>query len=249
MPSHLSSIGLPVNDQADFAALADRIGPLATPIEVSQGAYWRWSSECGAEMWLQSNTDNELVGMTPFFSGDARTRVRLTARVTRPDDTPLEGAFHGWAAPDQSASESGEYPFVFDAIDYGRYNQLVLPAIVDVQIAAFAHEIALHQTLDAYNESQTGELKFASQSFIPSGLFSSGGESTDPPSSMAIFTGHVVATDTKTNSLSGVRYYWALVDSLGGSFDVVIDPELCDMPPVVGGVISGSFWLCGRLIQ
>jgi hypothetical protein len=159
MPSHLSSIGLPVNDQADFAALADRIGPLATPIEVSQGAYWRWSSECGAEMWLQSNTDNELVGMTPFFSGDARTRVRLTARVTRPDDTPLEGAFHGWAAPDQSASESGEYPFVFDAIDYGRYNQLVLPAIVDVQIAAFAHEIALHQTLDAYNASQTGSLR------------------------------------------------------------------------------------------
>jgi DNA replicative helicase MCM subunit Mcm2 (Cdc46/Mcm family) len=33
-----------------------------------------------------------------------------------------------------------------------------------------------------------------------------------------------------------------------GSFDVVIDPELCESPPVIGGVLSGSFWLCGRCI-
>ncbi|RMG40631.1 MAG: hypothetical protein D6732_03155 [Methanobacteriota archaeon] len=60
------------------------------------------SSECGAELWLQTDANNELVGMTPFFAGDARIRVRLVARVARPDDTPLEGAFYGWAAPDES---------------------------------------------------------------------------------------------------------------------------------------------------
>jgi len=249
MPSHLSSIGLPVNCQADFGALADRIGPLATPIEVDHGAYWRWSSGCGAEMWLQTDTNNEFVGMTPFFAGGARIRVRLTARVVRPDDTPLEGAFHGWADPNERDAESGAYPFVFDAIDYDRYVNVTLPTTVKAQIAAFAHEISVHPTLNAYNESQRGELKFASQSFIPSGLFSPGGESTDPPGSLAIFTGHVVATEIKKNSLTGAQYYWALVDTLGGSFDVVIDPELCDTPPVVGGVISGSFWLCGRLIE
>jgi hypothetical protein len=248
MPSHLSSIGLPVNDQADFVALAERIGPLATPIEVVHGTYWRWSSECGAEMWLQTDTNNELIGMTPFFAGRSQVRVRLTARVARPDDTPLEGAFHGWAAPDDPHADSGAYPFVFDALDYARYTHVALPKTVTAQIAAFAHEVSVHPTLNAYNESQTGELKFASQSFIPSGLFSSGGESTDPPGSLAIFTGHVVATEIKTNSLTGAHYYWSLVNTLGGSFDVVIDPELADAPPVVGGVISGSFWLCGRLL-
>jgi hypothetical protein len=249
MPSHLSSIGLPVNDQADFAALADRIVPLATPIEVDHGAYWKWSSECGAEMWLQTNTDNELVGMTPFFSGGSQIRIRLTARVTRPDDMPLEGAFHGWADPNDNEPESGAYPFVFDAVDFGKYVNITLPTTVNAQIAAFAHEISVHPTLDAYNASQTGEIKFASRSFVSSGLFSPGGETTDPPSSTAIFTGHVVAAETKTNSLTGTQYYWALVDTLGGSFDVVIDPELCDAPPVIGGVISGLFWLCGRLID
>lgn len=248
MSSHLSSIGFPVNDQADLNALVGRIGPLATSIEADHGVYWRWSSECGAEMWLQTNNDDELVGMTPFFAGGGRIRVRLTARVARPDDTPLEGAFHGWADPDEGDMDSGAYPFVFDAIESDRYASVALPQIVDVQIAAFAHEISVHSSLEAYNESQTGELKFASRSFIPSGLFKPDGESAGPPTSTAIFTGHVVAAEVKKNSLSGEPYYWALVDTLGGSFDVVIDPELCESPPVIGGVLSGSFWLCGRCV-
>jgi hypothetical protein len=30
---------------------------------------------------------------------------------------------------------------------------------------------------------------------------------------------------------------------------LVIGPELCDSAPVAGGVISGLFWLCGRLVS
>lgn len=249
MPSHFSTIGLPLSSQADYGALANRVGPLATPIEVPNGVYWRWVSDCGAEVWLQTNTDNELVGMTPFFGGSAHTTVRLTNRVVRQDDSPLEGAFHAWADPDQSDPDSGAYPFVFDVVDFDRLGDIALPTIAKAQIAAFAHEVSVYQTVHSYNESQTGELKFASQSFIPSGLFANGGESAEPPNSLAFFTGHIIATELKTNSLTRAQYYWALVETLGGCFDVVIDPELCDASPAVGGVISGSFWLCGRLID
>ncbi len=249
MPSHLSSIGLPVSDQSEFISLVDRIGPMAISIEVPNGVYWKLTSDCGAELWLQANIDNEIIGATPCFAGRGRITVRLNARILRSKDTPLEGAFHGWAAPDENDLESGAFPFVFDAVDSGRYSTLELPTVVEAQIAAFAHELSVFPTPDAYSDSQTGEIKFASQSFIPSGLFSSGGESTDPPGSMAIFTGHVLATERKVNTFTGSEYYWALVDTLGGSFDVVFDAEVCDISPVVGGVISGSFWLCGRLIQ
>ena len=37
------------------------------------------------------------------------------------------------------------------------------------------------------------------------------------------------------------------MESFGGTFDVVIDPTLLAIEPVVGGVISGYFWLSGRL--
>lgn len=250
MPSHLSSIGLPIGNQSDFATLADRVGPLATPIKLEHGQYWRWSSDCGAELWLQTNKDNELVGMTPYFSGNARIKVRITARVVRENDSELDGAFHGWADPGTEDIESGAYPFVFDIADYVCYSNLEIPSIVEGQIAAFAHEVTVYQSLDSYNAAaQTGELKFASKSFIPSGLFSPSGESTVPPQAFAIFTGHVTAAAQKKNSLTDEPYYWAQVDSLGGSFDVVIDPSICETLPVVGGILSGSFWLCGRLVH
>jgi hypothetical protein len=247
MASHFSSIGFPIRDQSEFAALPDRVGPEAVPIESKHGIYWKWSSECGAELWLQANTDNEVIGIAPCFSGVSRIRVRLTARVSRPNDTAMEGAFHGWADPDDDKSESGAYPFVFDAIDADQYGALTLPSVVEARVAAFAHEVTVYPSIDAYNATQTGEIKFASQSFIPSGLFSPGGDATSPPESMAIFTGHVVAAEVKTNRLTGAKYYWAHVQTLGGSFDVVIDPELSEAQPVIGGVLSGSFWLCGRL--
>jgi len=249
MPSHLSSIGFPVRDQSEFAALVDRVGPTATPLRSPSGVYWKWSSDCGAELWLQANAENELVGMTPCFAGPSRLRVRLTAQVSRPHDSPLDGAFHGWADPDANDSESGAYPFVFDAVDSDRYSGMSLPKVVEAQIAAFAHEVSIYPSLDGYNASQTGDLKFASRSFIPSGLFSPGGDATHPPESTAIFTGHVLQSEAKLNGLTGAKYFWALVETLGGTFDVVMDPALCESAPVAGGIVSGSFWLCGRLIQ
>lgn len=91
-------------------------------------------------------------------------------------------------------------------------------------------------------------MKFASQSFIPSGLFNLSG-SDAPARAEAIFAGHVRETERRTNQLTGDEFVWCLVDSLGGSFDVVIDPELLSNAPRVGGVVHGSFWLSGRIIS
>ena len=58
----------------------------------------------------------------------------------------------------------------------------------------------------------------ASQSFIPSGLFSLGGETTEPPLASAIFTGHIRAAEVRTNEVTGAEYFWAFVSTLGGDF-------------------------------
>ena len=115
------------------------------------------------------------------------------------------------------------------------------------RIAAFAHELSLFPSVEAYETAQTGDIKFASQSFIPSGLFSPAGEKTEPPEAHAIFTGHIRKVEERTNELTNKGFWWALVESLGGVFDVVIDPELVEDTPQVGGVLSGAFWLSGRL--
>jgi hypothetical protein len=245
MASHFSTIGLPVASNEDMAALANRVGSLAERFAAPSGVYLRWSDPSGAEIWLQVNANNELIGMNPHYAGRSAVRVGLTARLPG-GQSQLDGSFHGCADPAGDAPDTGCYPFVFDAPDYRLHEELSLPARKEVQIAAFAHEIAAFKTVAAYEESQTGDAKFASQSFFPPSFLTP--ESTAPPQAWAFFVGHVLAANEKTNVLTGRAFYWALVETLGGAYDVVIDSNLLPGVPAVGGVISGTFWLSGRVI-
>jgi hypothetical protein len=211
------------------------------------GEYFHWSDPSGAEIWLQVSASNKLIGMNPHYAGRSIVPVGLTARLPAAGPSALDGSFHGWADPAGEVPDTGCYPFVFDAPDYRLHEELSLPARKQVQIAAFAREIAAFETVAAYEASQTGELKYASQSFIPSGLFTPAGDSTVPPKARAIFAGHVLAADEKINVLTRRAFYWALVETVGGTYDVVIDSSLLPVVPAVGGVISGSFWLSGRI--
>jgi hypothetical protein len=248
MASHYSTIGLPVKSPDEMAALAERVADDCASLDCPQGRYLRWCSPSGAELWLQVDSDNSLAGMQPHFSGESAVRVRLTSRVIRPDSTVLDGAFQGWAAIADDDPESGCYPFVFDAPDFQLHHQLQLPAIVKAQVAAFAHCVSLFASPEAYAASQAGEPKFGSQSFIPSGLFSPDGEITEPPKADAVFTGHILKTEMRRNELTGRRFWWALVETYGGIFDVIIDPELAEGTPKVGDVLKGVFWLPGRIL-
>ena len=167
----------------------------------------------------------------------------------RLDDSILVGAFQGWAEPSGDDPESGSYPFVFDVPDYDRYHSLELPVVLGVQVAAFAHKLEAYASDEAYYAAQHREPKFAAESFIPSGLFTLGGEAMTPPQALAILTGHVLDTALLTNPATGATFHWAWVRTLGGEVDVAADPEVPTGSLVPGGVISGSFWLSGRLLN
>lgn len=250
MVSHFSSIGFDVTSEEELISLAERVAGWAQIIEVKPGRYLRWAPGTGEQLWLQLDRQGRLVGVHPHFAGKSSVRVRLEGKVFREADTPLDGAFRGWANPQGDTPDTGDYPFVFDCPDARVYGDLALPAMATVQIAAFAHKVSVYESREAYDASQASEtLKFASRSFIPAGLFSSGGGATEPPEAHAIFTGHVLETAKQRNSLTGLTFRWALVDTLGGTFDVVIDPSLLSDAPRPGGVLSGSFWLSGRLLS
>ena len=57
----------------------------------------------------------------------------------------------------------------------------------------------------------------------------------------------MLRAERRTNRLTGAEFVWCLVNSTGGTFDVVADPELLPKLPPVGGVVSGGFWLTGRI--
>jgi hypothetical protein len=91
-------------------------------------------------------------------------------------------------------------------------------------------------------------MSFASRSFIPSGLFSPSGEPVVPPEPHALISGHVIEAEERHNAITGNPFFWALLDTVGGTFDAIIDPSLVTHRPGPGNVLSGWFWLSGRLI-
>ncbi|MCG8349407.1 MAG: hypothetical protein MI924_16700 [Chloroflexales bacterium] len=248
MPSHFSTIGIPIQSQDELLALAQRVVDNSIGHDTEHGYYLQWSSSCGAEVWLQINQNNDLIGVTPHFSGKSRVRVGLTQRVLHPDSTELDGALYGWADPASDDPASGCYPLVFDTPDFTLHQHILLPAIVTVQVAAFAHDVSVFASAKAFAASQTSEFKFASKSYIPAGTFTPDGEEVKSPEAHAMFTGHILEAEMRTNQLTGQAFYWALVETLCATYDVVIDPELLDALPHVGNVLYGSFWISGRIV-
>lgn len=247
MPNHFSTIGFPISSEEEFTTLLKNVVPHSTQINVERGHYLFWNSNAGVELWLQFDRNNNFIGVNPHYSGKSIVKVALVEKINREDDTELDAAFYGWANPSDKNFEKGDYPFVFDLPDFQTYSDLNMPEVLEIQVAAFAHELSIYESSEAFENSQDTEPKFASKSFIPSGLFTTNGQN-NTSQAYAIFSGHILEVEKKTNKQSGASFYSILVDTLGGLYDVVVDPTLIAQPPTVGNIVSGTFWLSGRLL-
>jgi hypothetical protein len=242
--THFSTIGLALTTDEELIACIERVLPDGEKFPTAQGTYVRWADPSGAELWIQQNAEGELVGVNPHFCGRSRVRALLTHMIDPGSGNVLDGRFHGWADPAKAvADQSGSYPFLFDAPDAACHCGLTLPTEVEIQVAAFAHDVQVFDNPRAYDATQTSDTWHTSQSFIPSGLIGPG----SGVKAEAAFNGHVVRAEKRTNRLTGIEFVWCLVNCSGGSFDVVADPEVMPKVPPVGGVISGDFWLTGRI--
>jgi hypothetical protein len=218
----------------------------ADRISTTPGDYLKWAPPSGEQLWLQISPEGDAMGMSAHFAGKSSMRIGVEARVSRPSHTPLDGTFIAWANPPAGAATGGDYPFAFDCPDAATHLDLALPLTVTAQIAAFAQELTLHESAVAYEAAQG--VSSPSKSVIPSGLVSPSGEPVIPPESHALIAGHVIEASEQLNAHSGLPYWWALVETVGGTVDVVIDPELLPHAPLPGSVVSGWFWLSGRLL-
>jgi len=248
VPSQFSAIGFTVSSGEDLAALASRVAERAETIDAPAGQYLKWAPPSGEQLWLQVKRNGDAMGMNPHFEGKSSVRVAVEARIARDAHTPLDGTFLAWANPPAGAVSGGDYPFVFDCPDAATHDALALPATLTAQIAAFAQTISVYESHAVYDAAQAAQgQSFGSRSFIPSGLISPSGEPVTPPESHALIAGEVVEAGERRNAVTGQPFWWALVDTVGGTFDVVVDPALLTLPIAPGNVISGWFWLSGRL--
>lgn len=249
--SNLSDIGFPVQSEQDVNVLITETINYVESIRCAHGFYLRFSDASGAEIYLQGNPNQELIGFNPHFDGKSKRLVGLTRAIER-DSSALDGGFYAWANPsDLDVETSGDYPFVFDVPDFRAIDGIKFPHVCTIQLTAFAsNDFKIFADEKEYDESQTDELKYAAKSFVSTGLYNFDAENwdeTNPPRPIGRFAGEIKAFELKTNQLSKENFYWLLIETLGGEVDVVADAKLIQNEPKIGGVVSGQFWLSGRI--
>lgn len=246
MANHFSALGFNVHSKHELGALANYALQEGAQIESLNGDYIWWSPGRGIELWFQINPQKRVMGMNPHFSHNARMTVGLTQLITRSTFNQMEGAFYGWANPQEGGD--GDYPFVFDLPDFDLQRHLVLPAVKQVQIAAFAHELTIFANEASYTASQP---QLAPQAFVPIGLVQKidGEEIPDDarPTAMAILSGRIITSEQLKNPFTNLPFHWAKIETFGGEVDLVAASELVTTELRVGGIVHGTFWLSGRI--
>ena len=249
MPSAFSTIGVPlVDSEEDYDAWARRTAGDGQALSVAKGEYRILTSNAGPQLWAAVDRQGRVVALTPHYAGTAVCRARLTGRINRSDESRFEGAYEGWAVSEslKSAADASwdTVPLLFDAPDFLAHLELRLPALVDVQIAAFAFECTWHRDLEAFDAAQaTAELPLAEQAFLYLDVFQD-----DPQrAATAILSAEVAETALQVNELSGDNFRWASAHTLIGDLDIVADPAVVEGEPTAGGLVNGTFWLSGRI--
>lgn len=204
----------------------------------------------GAEMWIglkrQEQGELTIETVNPAFAGEGRLRIEVSGDASDPAWRPHEIAVAARFGGDQ-------IPFVFDLAD-PRQAALARPgATVDVSLSGFSFDASVFKDEKSYYRNQgRGKVVFAADFFMPSGMFSpeaGGTAGSERPTAYADFAGTVLKSELRTNQAGRGRFWWALVKTYGGAtVDVLLDPATVKRRPRPGMVISGRFWLSGRLL-
>lgn len=234
-------------------------------------------SRCGAEFWGSVDTKiNKLTGgPDPHFSGLSRMRMKVTKKLQDGDEV----MFHGEARDMLDKFPKQDEEVYVDEegnlhINKGIQFQFQCPAslrcgkelqvpsqdderglypILTAQVAAFAHQIEVFDSLDDYEahnkkrrEEDDKAFTFDDKSFACFSIWDKQTDEANPEQKLCFFTGRVLQVKERLNEYTGELYYWALVETAQDlKFDVVIHPDLLDPqhPPRVGRVVQGIFFL------
>jgi len=282
MANHFSDIGFRYggfrNWEADLDHVLDEAQANGQVLRSRLGPYIAWCPGGGAEVWLQVYLATKERGFHPHFTGPSRLRVGVTS-VILDDRSALDGAIQGWASPTTDDPESGICPLLVNVPNFRLVDeQLRLPVITTVQIAAFSHGLYCFRTQEEYfawqremrrprglgalirrllrrqsEQAEGPQLVFAPESLVPVGLFARAynlpWKPEDRPKEEAQFSGIVLESECLTNPATGREFRHVLVRCLGGTFDVVADPEIVVGEPSPGAIVHTHAWLSGRLVE
>jgi len=222
------------------------------PIVSENGTYVRYCDTSGAELWIQLNASNEFIGMNPHFFGKSRRRAALIQKIEK-EHVDLDGAFLAWALEDDKdfKDKKGLFPFVFDLPDFDTIIDLTLPKIFELQLVGFAMNFDCFDNSEIYYQFiGEKEYHFSDKAFIPVGIIQDNSLRNDlNTNAVGLLSGEILELLESKNELTNEKYYWLLVDTLGGEIDILVNKKYITNTPTVGNIILAQCWLSGRIVN
>ena len=241
--SHLSDIGFAFTRTEELLAFVESVVQQGEVLPTPRGYYVYWSPGVGVELWIRADAKQRLAGCSLHFTGSGQMQIGITQTFRNPE-RPMDGSCYAWAAPEDDNPYSGLYAFAADMPDFDMVEEraLMVP-VVTAQIAAFAKELRCFRGDGEFLSLQPEGPHPAAESFTPTWTH---GEEPIPE---AHITGRVQAVELRTNPATGLSFYAIHVKTLGGTVDLVADPELTRGKPIVNGIVQAACWLSARILS
>lgn len=208
----------------------------------------RWSDPSGAELWIYVDRSGALQSVQPHLAGGPRIRMEIQAVLERPEVSPYDGGFlcltlEGGSHP----ALGGGYPVVFDAPDFPDVRGATLTTRHEVELAAFALDLSVYKTEEAFREAQPELKPLGIPGFVPAGMV--GQLHGEAPSAHALMVGRALDVKRVRNQVTGREFYRITVETPAGPMDMVADPALLAEDPGVGDLVQAGVWLSGRIVS
>lgn len=244
-------VGFPERGATNLLETYQRICEQGELVEAGGAKYLKWEVGERVELWTDVKDGKPEMLFKPFYAGETRMKVALIEKTPRRDEMISDGAFlcrgkgcegAGWIA--------GRNPFIFDAIDFHRYDSLSLPRVGTVQLTAFSFSMTGFEDEEEYEEAYPANDKgyaWGYKHFIPALMYDrERGEGGELQSAHAEVSGYVNDTGIMTNAVTGRDFCWARLDTIGGEVDVVCAPDRLSGYLVKGGIAASRCYLYGR---
>jgi hypothetical protein len=253
MASNLAAVGLAVASEEELNKLIQTMSHDFKLLGSAAGIdVWRWEDPSGARL-VVSTMGDAIRAFTPSFA--ARPGARLSAVQAVNDDVSSAQVM---ATEDEQATA---LTLELEQRDLVRGARVAGEA----SLVAFANELTMHADAEAFAASPASLLdaggaqseppahfveqgwtwppRMGPESFISYGVFEEG----DSATAFARLHGTVIASDLRTNALTGQRFVVARVRSTGFEADLCMSAAEHPEIPAPGSVIGGTVFMVGCL--
>lgn len=185
------------------------------------------------------------VAVTPFHRGLSSCQVKIGRWLTLDRVNPLEGSCMAWLPPPAGGGQ--EQVIVLELAPYGLQPMRTPPYTTTAQIVCFAHAVWAFKDTITYARETPGNRRIQAGSFSPV-------TETDVPEvklsyrqspiTLGLATGTVRRTIRYINPETRQPYYWMLLETRRGTFDVIANPA-----QVQGDISEGNIaQVCGSFL-